>query len=55
MTRVEKTKRPVHHINITMTEEALNILRNLADQRDTSVSGIVRDIAIEEWTRVGKR
>jgi hypothetical protein len=55
MTRIEKVKRPVHHINITMTEEALKILRNLADQRDTSVSGIIRDIAIEEWARIGQR
>lgn len=47
-------KSPMHQITLTIDADSLNITRQLAEDRDTSVSKLVRDLMREEWQRHNK-
>jgi hypothetical protein len=45
-------KSPTHHITVSIDSISLNVVRHLAEQRDTSVSGLLRDLIREELARL---
>ena len=41
-----------HHVQISLDAESLTLARQLAERRDTSVSGMLRDLMREELERI---
>jgi len=41
-----------HHVQISLDTESLTLARQLAERRDTSVSGMLRDLMREEVERI---
>jgi hypothetical protein len=49
---MQTVESPTHHITVSIDADSLKKVRLIAEARETSVSGLIRKMAQEEYLRV---
>jgi hypothetical protein len=51
-----RKRRNTHRVNVNFSDDAYNVLKEIADSRDKTISEVLRDaIALEQWYESTKR